>query len=237
MKTVAWFGLCAAVVLVACGDDGDAGQKIVCGDGNMQGNELCDDGNLDNGDGCSAYCQWEPGWNCAAPPCVTVCGDGYTKGAEVCDPKQTPGYCSADCSQVTGSCGDGKVQEEVESCDPGSGAIVGCKDCDPAFTFTCDKSKNTCKASGLAPDKKVSDLTKDETHQYCEWLINALGGEGDVWQCAGYQMTNYTYDVCVSKQYGNWGVLANCTVAQIEAWAASQGNRCSLMTGSPPCAT
>ena len=36
-----------------------------CRNGKREGSEACDDGNSDNGDGCSASCQVETGWQCA----------------------------------------------------------------------------------------------------------------------------------------------------------------------------
>lgn len=39
-----------------------------CGDGLVMGNEACDDGNAVSGDGCSATCQVEPGYECEQPP-------------------------------------------------------------------------------------------------------------------------------------------------------------------------
>lgn len=41
--------------------------SIVCGDGivDVEFGEQCDDGNVDPGDGCSATCTVEEGWNCA----------------------------------------------------------------------------------------------------------------------------------------------------------------------------
>jgi cysteine-rich repeat protein len=40
----------------------------VCGDGIKFPNEACDDGNRRNGDGCSAACAIESGYQCAVPP-------------------------------------------------------------------------------------------------------------------------------------------------------------------------
>ncbi|MFO0552401.1 MAG: DUF4215 domain-containing protein [Polyangiaceae bacterium] len=38
-----------------------------CGDGTVNFNETCDDGNVVDGDGCSAQCSIEPGFNCHEP--------------------------------------------------------------------------------------------------------------------------------------------------------------------------
>ncbi|MEZ4249457.1 MAG: DUF4215 domain-containing protein, partial [Polyangiales bacterium] len=74
-----------------------------CGDANVDAPETCDDGNADDGDGCSASCRVEPGYNCGmAEPsvCVATCGDGtVAAGIETCDDNNVmPGDgCSATC--------------------------------------------------------------------------------------------------------------------------------------------
>lgn len=40
--------------------------SAVCGDGLRESFEACDDGNGNNGDGCSQFCQVEPGYNCSS---------------------------------------------------------------------------------------------------------------------------------------------------------------------------
>ncbi|MBN1959880.1 MAG: DUF4215 domain-containing protein [Deltaproteobacteria bacterium] len=65
-----------------------SGYCIICSNGRIQANEQCDDGNKTNGDGCSAICEIEPGWNCLkqAPfTCTPICGDGLLRGKEECD--------------------------------------------------------------------------------------------------------------------------------------------------------
>jgi cysteine-rich repeat protein len=45
------------------------GDPAICGDGKIVPPfEMCDDGNALSGDGCSATCQVEPGWNCFGVP-------------------------------------------------------------------------------------------------------------------------------------------------------------------------
>ncbi len=44
------------------------GLNSACGDGNVQSPEGCDDSGTADGDGCSATCQAEFGWNCAGFP-------------------------------------------------------------------------------------------------------------------------------------------------------------------------
>ena len=49
-----------------------------CQNGELDATEACDDGNSDNGDGCSATCTVEAGWNCPlniGGECLS-CGDG-----------------------------------------------------------------------------------------------------------------------------------------------------------------
>lgn len=39
-----------------------------CGNAIVEGLEQCDDGDLSDGDGCSASCRVEPGWQCDGSP-------------------------------------------------------------------------------------------------------------------------------------------------------------------------
>jgi cysteine-rich repeat protein len=59
----------------------------VCGDGLVETPEECDDDLTADGDGCSATCTEEPGWDCTGQPstCATICGDGLIVGTELCD--------------------------------------------------------------------------------------------------------------------------------------------------------
>jgi cysteine-rich repeat protein len=85
----------------------------VCGDGMTLGAEssfshFCDDGNRTDGDGCSAECTIECGYEChggtatGVNTCHTSCGDGELAGNETCDDgNDVDGDgCSADCSTV-----------------------------------------------------------------------------------------------------------------------------------------
>ena len=62
----------------------------VCGDGRRV-KEECDDGNAKSGDGCSAMCEVEPGWDCLGGSnyrmdvCFERCGDGVNLGRYECD--------------------------------------------------------------------------------------------------------------------------------------------------------
>jgi cysteine-rich repeat protein len=62
---------------------------IACGNGVTEQGETCDDGNGVNGDGCSAACTVESGYQCTGTPSVClfvgVCGNGVKEGNETCD--------------------------------------------------------------------------------------------------------------------------------------------------------
>jgi MYXO-CTERM domain-containing protein len=79
-----------------------------CGDGAVTGFETCDDGGTAGGDGCSALCQVEDGFNCTGAPSVctliVTCGDGVIAGDEVCDDGGTADGdgCSALCQVEDG---------------------------------------------------------------------------------------------------------------------------------------
>jgi len=49
---------------------------IVCGNGVVEGSEVCDDGDTSSGDGCSATCTIELGWDCNGEP--SVCLEEYS---------------------------------------------------------------------------------------------------------------------------------------------------------------
>src|SRR5262249_22511618 len=102
--------------------------------------EACDDNNNHSSDGCSAGCEFEPGWNCSGTPtkCTSICGDGIVVRDEACDDGNTTPKdgCSKDCKMVeagwyctgapslcTTKCGDGIVAG-TEECDDGN-AVSG----------------------------------------------------------------------------------------------------------------
>jgi cysteine-rich repeat protein len=97
----------------------DGCRRAVCGDGiwdcysDGNGNfecETCEDGNQQPGDGCSASCALEPGFNCDSGSCHrVVCGDGMTE-------------CTV----------DGQGAFICEMCDDGNAvARDGCTNCQP----------------------------------------------------------------------------------------------------------
>ncbi|MBA3546772.1 MAG: DUF4215 domain-containing protein [Nannocystis sp.] len=140
----------------SAGDGCDPGcqlevDNIVCGDGEVEGDELCDDGNLDNTDSCLDTCM------------PFSCGDGWHHAVlEQCDdanPDNTDACVNIDGQCLLASCGDGFLHDGVEVCDDGnlddSDACVG--DCKPATcgdglvqagVEVCDDGENTGKYEG-----------------------------------------------------------------------------------------
>ena len=98
-----------------------------CGDGFLDtgAGEVCDDGNTTPGDGCSATCTIEPGFECSNEStisiCRPICGDGIVTLGEECDDGVNDGgydQCAPGC--VLGPrCGDGILQPG-EDCDDGN---------------------------------------------------------------------------------------------------------------------
>lgn len=86
-------------------------RDIVCGDGQIDGNEECDDAGTAAGDGCDAACLVEDGFDCNGEPsvCELICGDGFVDVGEECDDdNNTDGDgCAADCTVENGFICDG----------------------------------------------------------------------------------------------------------------------------------
>lgn len=141
-------------------DPDSTGATAECGDGLLATDEACDDANTEDGDGCSATCTVEEGWQCDDPrgPCAPVCGDAMVVGDETCD----DGFafdgdgCSAECQVENGwacedlpsecetVCGDGFLPGN--SCDDGNlDDGDGCSsNCLPEVGFTCDGEPSVC---------------------------------------------------------------------------------------------
>ncbi len=114
-----------------------------CGSGTVNSGETCDDGNATAGDGCSAMCMTETGYDCSGTPStcrLIVCGDGFIDGAEVCDDGDTDAGdgCSATCAIE----GDFTCTGEPSVCVPPLATFSGTLDIavDPTWarpTVTC----------------------------------------------------------------------------------------------------
>lgn len=155
----------ATVTIVVTGYSGDCGYMElditpvgvvypVCGDGDLNPGEQCDDGNPRDGDGCSAVCRSEEGWNCSVPgvACTTICGDGIRVGGEACDDGNAldGDGCSATC-RIEPKCGNGTI-EEGETCDDGN--EVGGDGCSAICTIEVE---NLCGNGTLDDGEQCDD--------------------------------------------------------------------------------
>ena len=186
-----------------------------CGDGSVNGSDECDDGNTDPGDGCSATCEIEVGYECtdgtqSPGPCPTggsnsvqlICSNGTVDAGEDCDDgNATSGDgCSAACALEAGyqcvsapaagpcpaggpntvelTCGNGAM-EAGETCDDGNliahdGCSAGCQLENPRlFVVDPNTDEITIKNFGNDPidlsdyvfcsEQNYSDPLKDLT--------------------------------------------------------------------------
>jgi len=132
-----------------------------CGDGFVQTGELCDDGNTVNGDGCSALCQIESGYQCTGQPSQCqfiggVCGNGVIETGEGCDDGNTVNGdgCSAICQIETGYQCTGTPSICSGNC--GDGIIAGQEECDGQNLggFTCQSGGFTGGSLSCTPQCK-----------------------------------------------------------------------------------
>ncbi len=184
-----------------------------CGDGLLQSGETCDDNDNDSGDGCSATCVEESGYECGvAEPssCVATCGDGVTAiGVESCDvgaPVAGDG-CSDSCQEETGwdcttaspsvcdnICGDGILVAVEEACDDGNpNNADGCTACAVDTGFTCGTPGTACTA--ICGDGDVLGL------ETCDDGLTPAGNDGCSVSCqeeVGYDCGTAEPSVCTS---------------------------------------
>jgi cysteine-rich repeat protein len=162
------------------GTGGDAGNPNVpvCGDGTIATSEVCDDGNTAEGDGCSATCDFESGWECSGEPtkCTAICGDGKVLGKEECDDGNVENgdgctnactlalgwTCSGEPSACITPCGDGIIAGKEECDDTNAVAGDGCSDMcavEPGFTCVMVPSKcaSVCGDGIIASDEACDD--------------------------------------------------------------------------------
>ncbi len=134
----------------------------ICGDGILDGGEACDDGNTTDGDGCSAGCLEEPGFNCTGQPsvCTVTCGNGTLEGGETCDDGNVsdgdgcsavcisePGFdCAGEPSTCASVCGDGVIVLDEECDDGNSGGGDGCTRCAVDPGFACRGEPSVCSS-------------------------------------------------------------------------------------------
>jgi cysteine-rich repeat protein len=171
---------------------GSGGMAAACGDGKLATTESCDDGNTKDGDGCSAKCEFETGWDCMGTPtaCTPKCGDGLLVGKEACDDKNTTkgdgcndvcvvenGYvCTGAPSVCKTVCGD-MIIAGKEQCDDGNTTSMdGCDDmCAVEAGWACvgqpSKCATTCGdgiVSGMEQCDDGSTLPGDGCDAMCQ---------------------------------------------------------------------
>lgn len=124
-------------------------EKAGCGDGLLILPEACDDGNKVAGDGCSASCTRETGFDCnvyAQPSvCKERCGNGAVSPREKCDDGNTDNDdgCSKNCTLEYGyKCSTASPNVCTEVC--GNGLRTTNEACDDGNTTSNDGCSATC---------------------------------------------------------------------------------------------
>lgn len=202
----------------------------ICGDGIIQGSEGCDDGNVVPGDGCSASCVIETGFDCVDQP--SMCW-------------QKMEYCNGSDDD-----GDGQVDEGWDvgaSCVVGQGicAAPGVKVCDPnrpwdaticsgqtgtPQTEVCDKLDNDCDGKtdegGVCFDW-VSPTSTTDTSGNDSWLQEERAYDDNLSDDAGIE----SYAMCRYQPYYGSSWLPFLEL-NMEDPLTSGGVRYYLPTGS-----
>ena len=183
---------CLVIGMAGCGSDGEHNSDdptpsaAECGNGYVETGESCDDGNTQSGDGCSAQCQVESGWEClqegspcqkkttpdptptpVPKPTKAVCGDGFKSGSEECDDGNTDDGdgCSAECTVEKGyDCSSGTCNPVAPGASCGNGTVEDDEECDDANTQSGDGCAANCLIieSGYACPKKGGACVKQE---------------------------------------------------------------------------
>jgi cysteine-rich repeat protein len=126
--------------------------ETTCGDGTVSAHEACDDGAKVNGDGCSATCTVESGYECTGSPsvCSLLCGNAVKDAGESCDGADLGGE---DCLSVPGGFTGGTLActasctFDTSACVSavcGDGAINGSDTCDDGNAVSGDGCSSTC---------------------------------------------------------------------------------------------
>jgi len=162
-----------------------------CGNGITEMGEECDDG-FANSDEPGTYSTCRT--NCK----FARCGDSITDDGEACDDgnRLNGDYCSADCSEITGWCGDGKIQVGTEACDnaePNTGSREGIGD---YCANDCSGIVGSC-GDGIKQNNEACDNAEPGEGggqgigpHYCSSDCSAITG----WCGDGIQQDNETCD-------------------------------------------
>ena len=162
----------------------------ICGDGKRIPwipSDQCDDNNTMSGDGCSANCTIEAGYQCsggsltAIDACVSICGDGLRVGTEGCDDgnRLSLDGCDANCAVEDGfTCSGGSASSSDtcitchESCATCSGPLaIDCIACAASYPFF--DAPGSCLASCL-PVGKYADSSS--LCQPCDFACGTCDG-------------------------------------------------------------
>ena len=164
-----------------------------CGDGvlDLATGEECEDGNLTPGDGCTAGCKIEDGWDCDNDPlpssCFAVCGDEIiVPSKEGCDDGDTDGTsgCNGACSQAVLGWECDPVTGGKDSCNPicGDTLVVTGEACDDGNPDSGDGCSAACALESTCPNGIVEPGEEcdgdgpglDECNANCKLLDPAL---------------------------------------------------------------
>lgn len=152
-----------------------------CGDFKITGLETCDDGNTSPGDGCSATCEAEPGFNCNGPgACDDI--DECALGTDNCPPGTTT------CKNLPGTF--------TCACDPGASwdgmsCVAGCGDGDKQPPEVCDDGNI---ANGDGCDANCSK----EPGYFC--MGEGAGSCVDIDECATMADTCLDTETCTNTE-------------------------------------
>jgi cysteine-rich repeat protein len=115
----------------------------VCGDGIVEGAETCDDFGTNAGDGCSATCTVETGWECQGSPSTCIDINECGLQTDNCDANatcnNTMGGFSCTCN--TGFSGNGVTCTDIDECTTNTDncdANAMCANTVGSFSCTCN---------------------------------------------------------------------------------------------------
>lgn len=141
----------------------------VCGDGIVEGNEGCDDANTEDGDGCSATCTVETGYECTGVPSVCTDIDECMTQTDNCDENAT---CTNTIGSFTCECnagweGNGTTCTDIDECTEGTDncdSLAACTNTPGSFTCECPSGYDgdgTTDGTGCTDIDECADETDD----------------------------------------------------------------------------